>query len=321
MTFLHQCLRRPRKLLIRKIAFQVHLWIGLGIGLYVVLLSLTGSALVFRRELDRAFGPNRPARDPARQFMSVEALTEAARRAYPDYTIENVGVIQRRFPVIEMDLTRNGETIEREFSAYTGEDLGDPFPPQSEWLLWVVNLHDDLLLTAEQRGRFWNGIGSILATLLCITGAIVWWPGVASWRRALSIRRKSSWKRFTFDLHSALGFWFFSIIFIWALSGIYLAMPDLFMGAVNQVFGPQPDELENLRVVDVVVEWMVRLHFGRWQSHTLKAVWVAIGLLPAVMFVTGAIMWWNRVVRKPRTTSVREAAASLNLRRDLQGVE
>jgi uncharacterized iron-regulated membrane protein len=25
---------------------------------------------------------------------------------------------------------------------------------------------------------------------------------------------------------------------------------------------------------------------------------VVIGLLPAVMFVTGAIMWWNRVLRR-----------------------
>src|SRR5215207_8712636 len=108
MSFLSRCLRQPRTLLVRKIAFQIHLWIGLAIGLYVVLLSLTGSALVFRREMDRAFAPDRPARDPARTVLPREALTEAARRAYPDYTIERVGDIQRRTPVIQIDLTRNG---------------------------------------------------------------------------------------------------------------------------------------------------------------------------------------------------------------------
>jgi uncharacterized iron-regulated membrane protein len=321
MTFLTRCLRQPRKVLIRKIAFQIHLWIGLAIGLYVVMLSLTGSALVFRREMDRAFAPDRPVRDPARQVMSVEELTEAARRAYPDLTIAAVGQIQRRTPVIQFDFMRGDETIEREFNAYTGEDLGDPFPASSEWLLWVVTLHDDLLLTRDQNGRFWNGVGSVLATLLCVTGAIVWWPGVASWRRALSVRRQSSWKRFNFDLHSALGFWFFSIIFIWALSGIYLAMPSAFMAVVNSVFGPQPDQLENVRVVDTAIEWMVRLHFGRWRSHTLKVVWVIIGLLPAVMLVTGAIMWWNRVVKRWRTASVRERRPVLAFQQEPQGVE
>lgn len=323
MTLLHRALRQPRTLLLRRIAFQIHLWIGLAIGLYVVLLSLTGSALVFRREMDRAFAPDRPVRDPARQVMTVEALTEAAQRAYPDYAIANVGLIQRRSPVIQIDLTRGGETIEREFSAYTGEDLGDPFPASSEWLLWLVTLHDDLLLPANQRGRFWNGVGSILATLLCVTGAIVWWPGIAGWRRALSVSRTSSWKRFNFDLHSALGFWFFSIIFIWALSGIYLSMPNEFMDVVNWFFGPQPDDLRNVRVVDVMVEWLARLHFGRWRSHTLKAVWVIIGLLPAIMFVTGAVMWWNRVIRKPRRASELERGRQpvLGLQQEAQGAE
>jgi uncharacterized iron-regulated membrane protein len=323
MTFLARCLRQPRTVLIRKIAFQIHLWIGLAIGLYVVVLSLTGSALVFRREMDRAFAPDRPVRDPARQVMTVDALTEAARRAYPDYPVAFVGQVQRRSPVIQIDFTGPaGETIEREFSAYTGEDLGDPFPASSEWLLWLVSLHDDLLLTRNQSGRFWNGVGSILATLLCITGAIVWWPGIASWRRAISVKRKASWKRVTFDLHSALGFWFFAIIFIWAVSGIYLSLPSATMDAVNFFFGPQPDQLQNVRVVDVVIEWMVRLHFGRWRSHTLKAVWVIIGLLPAAMFVTGFLMWWNRVVKKPRTARVRQRKPVLAaLQQEPQGVD
>jgi len=323
MTFVSRVLRQPKKVLIRKVAFQIHLWIGLGIGLYVVLLSLTGSALVFRREMDRAFAPDRPVRDPARQTLSVEALTAAAQRAYPDYTIETVGLIQRRAPVIQFDFRRksDSELIEREFNAYTGEDIGDPFPASSEWLLWVVTLHDDLLITENQRGRFWNGVGSILATLLCITGAIVWWPGIASWRRGISIKRKSSWKRFNFDTHSALGFWFFSIIAIWAVSGIYLSMPTPFMDVVNWFFGPQPDNIENVRVIDRVMEWMVRLHFGRWRSHTLKTVWVIMGLIPAIMFVTGSIMWWNRVVRKPRTAKVPQRQPVLAFQQEPQGVE
>jgi uncharacterized iron-regulated membrane protein len=322
MSFLTRCLRQPRTLLIRKIAFQIHLWIGLGIGLYVVLLSLTGSAVVFRREMDRAFAPDRPVRDPNRQVMSVEALTEAGRRAYPEYEIATVGIIQRRSPVIQIDFkTPAGETVEREFSAYTGEDLGDPFPASSEWLLWLVSLHDDLLLPENQRGRWWNGVGSVLATLLCVTGAIVWWPGIKSWRRAVSIKRKASWKRFNFDAHSALGFWFFSIISIWAVSGIYLSWPNEFMEAVNWVFGPQPDELRNVRPVDVVIEWLVRLHFGRWRSHTLKAVWVTIGLIPGIMFVTGFVMWWNRVVKKPRAARARERQPVLTLQQEPQGLD
>ena len=39
--------------------FQIHLWTGIGIGLYIVIVCVTGSVLVFRRELMRAYS-NRP---------------------------------------------------------------------------------------------------------------------------------------------------------------------------------------------------------------------------------------------------------------------
>ena len=72
--------------------------------------------------------------------------------------------------------------------------------------------------------------------------------------------------------------------------------------------------------MDVVIEWMVRLHFGRWRSHTLKVVWVIIGLIPTVMLVTGVVMWWNRVVRH-RRPAARDVSPRLNFQQEAQGVE
>ena len=315
MTFWQRWLRKPRTVFLRKACFQVHLWIGLAIGLYVVVLSLTGSALVFRNELNRAFSPERPAIDKDARIQSPEELTEAARHAYPGFAVARVGDVQGRSPVVQISLERDGETIERVFNAYTGEDLGDPFPMASRALLWVTILHDDLLIMEGQRGRFWNGIGSILTALLCLSGAIVWWPGIAVWRRSVTVKWRSAWPRLSFDLHSALGFWCFVLIAIWAVSGIYLSLPTPFMAVVDWLAGP-PDRV---RPVDVALEWLVRLHFGRWRSHTLKAVWVIIGLVPAVMFVTGAVMWWNRVVRRPQAARARQPAP--NLQQDPLGVE
>ena len=59
-----------------------------------------------------------------------------------------------------------------------------------------------------------------------------------------------------------------------------------------------PDAYLGERPGDIVLMWLTRLHFGRWRdAPVLKAVWAIVGLAPAVMFVTGAIMWWIRVVR------------------------
>jgi len=300
-------LRRPRTVFFRKALFQVHLWIGIAIGLYIVLLSITGSALVFRREMDAAVRPQAPPIDASTQLLSKEQLTRAALEAYPGASVERIGGPQRRTALVRVVLQRDGETFDRDFNALTGDDLGDPWPWKAEAILKLADLHDDLLLLEDRRGRFWNGVGSVLVTVLCITGAFIWWPGIKGWRRGMWVKWGASWPRLNFDLHSAMGFWFFAIIFIWSLSGIYLCFPDPFVAVVDRIWGPN----ENLeaRPGDVILEWLVRLHFGRWRtSHVLKAVWVVMGLIPAVMFVTGTAMWWHRVVRRRRSVAEEQQA-------------
>lgn len=296
MTFWQRWLRQPQSVFLRKALFQVHLWTGLALGLYIVMLSLTGSALVFRRELDAYFTTPRPPFDEAARVMSKEEISEKALRVYPGYTITYVSERPtRRSNAILVSLERGDDKKERLFNPYTGEELGDSFPPASRAILWVVSLHDELLM--PQEGRFWNGVGSILTTLLCVTGLIIWWPGIRNWRRGMGVKWKAAWPRLNFDLHSATGFWFFSIVFIWAVSGIYLAMPGPFTETIDYFSGPNGEGRIG-RAMDITMLWLTRLHFGRWRSHTLKVVWVIIGLVPAVLFVTGAVMWWQRVIRK-----------------------
>ena len=50
-------LRQPQARWLRKALFQVHLWTGLAIGLYVVVISLTGTVLIYRSELRQHFDP------------------------------------------------------------------------------------------------------------------------------------------------------------------------------------------------------------------------------------------------------------------------
>ena len=50
-------LRQPQSVRLRRAFFQVHLWSGLGIGLYVIAISISGSILVYRSELRQTFEP------------------------------------------------------------------------------------------------------------------------------------------------------------------------------------------------------------------------------------------------------------------------
>jgi uncharacterized iron-regulated membrane protein len=296
MTIWNRWLRQPQRIGLRRAAFQVHLWLGLAIGLYIVVLSLTGSVLVYRNELNRALATPRPAFDPEAARLTADELRLAAARVYPGWEVTRVGDrISRRDPTIEIWVERDGTRRERLFNPYTGDDLGDSVTRGELFVVWLARLHDELLLDRE--GRFWNGLGAAVMTLLVLTGAVVWWPGVSRWRRSLVLCRGAGWRRLTWDLHSVLGAWLFLFLLMWGVSGMYLGIPDPFMQLVDYVSGPD-EEFLGERTGDIVLVWLARLHFGRWQNEWLKAAWAAIGVVPALMFVTGAVMWWNRVVRR-----------------------
>jgi uncharacterized iron-regulated membrane protein len=289
-------MRQPQATWARRALFQVHLWTGLALGLYLVMLSLTGSALVYRNELDRMFATPRPVFDAKATRLTADQLKAAAERAYPGYTVTRVGDrVTRRNPTIEIWLERGRDKKERLFNPYTGADLGDSVTRGEQFVLWLARLHDELLF--DRAGRWWNGVLSAITCVLSITGLIIWWPGVTRWRRSLKIKWSSGWRRFNWDLHGVVGLYLFLFMLMWGISGFYLGVPEPFSNFVDAI--SDPDAYLGERPGDIVLMWLTRLHFGRWRDLPwLKAAWAVIGLMPAMMFVTGVIMWWQRVFRK-----------------------
>lgn len=293
-----QAIRQPQTLWVRRALFQVHLWTGLALAIYIAVLSATGSLLVYRNEINILLATRKPPFDPNAKRLTTQEIREAAQRVYPGWTITSIGErITRRNPAIEVSLERvdgTEENKDRYFNPYTGEDLGDAFTRGERLLYGVVELHDNLLLGIN--GKFWNGLGSIVVTITCLTGLVVWWPGIVRLRRSLKVRWSSGWRRFNWDLHSAVGFWLFLFTLMWSVSGVYLGISEPFNGAVEFLWGAEP---AGDRPGDVILLWLSRLHIGRWREHPgLKIVWVIVGLVPALMAITGCIMWWNRVVRR-----------------------
>jgi uncharacterized iron-regulated membrane protein len=54
---------------------------------------------------------------------------------------------------------------------------------------------------------------------------------------------------------------------------------------------------------DVIMAWVAPLHVGNFGGMGVRVAWLVLGLAPALLFVTGFIMWWTRVVR-PRWARV-----------------
>jgi uncharacterized iron-regulated membrane protein len=299
-------LRQPQSVLLRRALFQVHLWTGIGLGLYLLVVGLTGSILVYRTELHTAFSPKPVIVSGAGEPLTVEQLTDAARRAYPGYDIGVVEPGASANHAVEITLGREEQRTRRLFHPFTGSDLGHPVPAGYRFTTWLLDLHDNLL--AGETGRRINGVGAVGLTVLCVTGAIIWWPGLGRWRRSLTVDLRPRSNRLVWSLHSAFGFWSILFLFMWGVTGIFLSFQATFAAWFDLLEPFDPDSTAE-RVVDRIQYWLAYVHFGRlggrgipWCGRGLcdavtKGIWAAFGLVPPLLFVTGALMWWRRVLR------------------------
>ena len=299
-----QWVRQPQKLWLRKAVFQIHLWSGIGFGLYVFFISVTGGVLIYRNELYVAATPEPIVSTSSAPTLDDDALTAAALRTYPDYRVARITRPLDADEAVEVWLRRGEETRKRLFDPRTGDDVGSAAKIGIAAVEKLIELHADLL--GGDIGRKVNGVGAVAVFLSALTGLFVWWPGVERWRRSLTLRRSVGWKRFNWDLHSAVGFWSFAFIVVFAASGLYLCIPESFQALADRL---DPPYGEGPQIVSSFLAGLAYSHFGRINGIGLpcsgpglcdqatKAVWALFGFAPAAMLVTGAIMWWNRVLR------------------------
>lgn len=300
-------LHHPQRLEFRKFLFQIHLWSGISLGLYIFFISITGSVLVYRNELYVLATPSPIISANSETVLSADSLRESVNLLYPGYEITRNNRSGNTSQAVEIWLEREGNIIKRFLDPYNGKDIGSAERTGQMLVIKLIEIHESFLIGPI--GRKINGIGAITILLIVITGLVIWWPGIKRWRRSMRFQKGIGWKRQVWDIHSMVGIWSSLFIVMFAFSGVYLSFPDFFH-ELGDKLQPMTDENAGSRFVDKFLYWLAFLHFGRingiglicsgpgFCDQSVKAVWALFGLAPALMFVTGATMWWNRVLRR-----------------------
>lgn len=219
MSFLHELIHQPRKLWLRRALFQIHLWAGVLLSAYILVIAVTGSILVFRSELTRALLPKTLSPYAPDSVAPLAKVLDRFKTAYPGATLENIQLPSAAAPVFLLFAADNHG---RAFTLLADPTTANLRMQPRTWLYWTYELHVNLLL-GKAHGIQVNGIGAAGLALLTLTGLALWWPGIKRWTRGLQIGLRHHWRRINYDAHSAIGFWTLFIAFWWALSGIYFA--------------------------------------------------------------------------------------------------
>ena len=225
---------------LRRGVLVVHLWLGIGIGLYFCVLGVTGMLLVFKTELTRPAGASAVHSGPPLTLPQIltrlhAALPEAGPNAFS--TVRMPAEPGGPYTVFR---TEGRRSVAMTVDAYDGH-VRPASEDTSSWMGWVKTLHVSLLSGAM--GKNISGYASLLAALLLLSGLWLWWP--SAWRQLrarLTIKRGAGAKRITHDLHNTLGFYSFLLLLVVTLTGTAL----VFNRPVQQVMDtwfhtpPQP---------------------------------------------------------------------------------
>lgn len=284
--------KAPQSHWLRRALFQIHLWTGIGIGLYVLVIGASGTALLLKSPFYGWFEPKYVEIPEGVAPLEGDDLRARMEEVYAGaelgFLIEAFNEGDATYIVLNID----GEFIPHYFNQYTGEDNGPARPWPIRSVEWVADIHDDLLLGPQ--GRRYNGMAATVFILMSLSGLIIWWQGRSRWYTGLIINPFDRHHGLLWQLHSFTGFWGLLLMFAWGVSGVQLGWPQG-LGTFLGWFGI--DQPARGRGSSGLLGFFREIHFATPGEGVLVTwLWILASTIPTLLFVTGLVVWWRRVV-------------------------
>ncbi len=212
--------------MLRKILFWTHLSLGLVAGLAIAIMSFTGAALAFEKELiawaerdARIVEPN-----PANGRRSLDELITALRAARPEARVSSIALSRDPRAAVAFGLPGN---VVLYANPYTG-DIREAHAPRIRAFMramqaWHIRLN--FRAGPGNAGRIINAAANAVFLLLCISGLVLWWPRAWNFRTL----RPSLWfvrargRARDWNWHNVIGFWCLPVLVILVGSGVVIS--------------------------------------------------------------------------------------------------
>ena len=235
----------------RKRWLDVHLWLGVSMGILLSIYGITGSILVFNAEIDELLNrelltvtlPKKTT-----NYQPLAAIFEAGRQAMPTQAQATFATYPRNAQAaLELNYSRTApgnidESWQVAVDPYTALVLGKRLLSSSDSVIpktligFIFTLHYALLL-GEDISSIVVGATAALLIISVLTGLILWWPLTGRWRQALTLKLKAGSIRFNYDLHKICGFYTALVMLPVLFSGIYMILPEQVV-PVLELFSP-----------------------------------------------------------------------------------
>lgn len=226
--------KKPSK--VKKLSFQVHRYLGVLAAAYMLMMSLSGTSLVFHDEIESWLCPE-SAPLKGTSLASNDLIFHNCKKSFPQFNFANLIADPEHRPTLVFGTGPEGQKITCKTNPFTGEFIA--LREGNQALKFISDLHFNLLNGSA--GRTANGVGAMILLTLTMTGLSIWWRGVQSIKSSFDLlpkKAKVTPKRrvsviLTRNLHATIGACFAPLLVVWGLSGFYFGFPAFVESAVN----------------------------------------------------------------------------------------
>jgi uncharacterized iron-regulated membrane protein len=220
----------------RSLLVKLHRYLALLAGGVIVLVTLSGGALVFRKEIDARINGRFEAIQPLDHRASLDRVLGNIRAILPGARVAEINFPDRPDGALSLVVSAPDAPWRCVYvDPYTAEVLAVRPPGFLEFLR---ELHSTLMVgrIAESAvGWYLVGAFGLMSFVLCVTGLYLSWPGARGLRTVLKINRGLSWKRTNWDLHRVAGILASAFIIFGSVSGTVVVFRELFRPAGDPV--------------------------------------------------------------------------------------
>jgi uncharacterized iron-regulated membrane protein len=206
----------------KKILHFLHLWLGMGSGLIVFILAVTGCIYAFQQEIQEATQSFRYVEPQKKPFLPPSEFRVIAERALPNKKIHSVQYADNKTAVVITFFNFNPEYYYLMYAnPYTGEIL-ETRNMDSDFFRFILMGHYYLWLPPAI-GQPIAASATLIFVFMLLSGLVLWWPkNKAAIKQRFKVKWNAQWRRKNYDLHNVLGFYSIPIALIIACTGLIM---------------------------------------------------------------------------------------------------
>jgi uncharacterized iron-regulated membrane protein len=205
---------------VKKFIAQIHLWLGLVVGLIIIIIALSGAIYCFAPELQNLTQSYRHVAEQNNAFLPPSQLKQIAEKEVPGKPVKRIYYGSKTQSVQVLFRDKEHYSYSVFINPYNG-NLLKVRNNKKDFFSVTLDLHRTLLIPHGHEVVRWTTVAFFL---IIVSGLVIWWPrNKRAAKQGFALKLNASPKRLNHDLHRVLGFYASWVILLTVFTGLMFA--------------------------------------------------------------------------------------------------